>query len=277
MMRGLFGHVCVVTLLLLASELAITQAQSPDNAGGAAPSASAAPAPGAASSGGAYRVGRGVTPPRAIYHPDPEYSEEARQDKFQGTCVLRLIVGREGTPRDIKVTQSLGHGLDEKAIEAVKRWTFEPGQKDGKPVATVINVQVSFRILDTRIAKLIQRADAGDAEAEFELGQAYLHGEEISPDEHLGQHYLLRAADQGLPKAQFVMGEYAASRGDRPEDYMIAYMWYALAEKNGYKQSKKNLKELAAKMSAENIAEAKTRAQSWPNLPGNNPRRSNPQ
>src|ERR1700691_1909031 len=53
-----------------------------------------------------------------------------------------------------------------------------------------------------------------------------------------------------------------------PEDYMIAYMWYALAEKNGYKQSKKNLKELAAKMSAENIAEAKTRAQSWPNLPG---------
>ena len=72
--------------------------------------------------------------------------EEARKAKYQGTCVLWLVVGPDGRPRDIRVARSLGLGLDEKAIEAVKTWKFEPAMKDGKPVAVQINVEVSFRL-----------------------------------------------------------------------------------------------------------------------------------
>jgi len=96
--------------------------------------------------GGVFRVGGGVSAPRALDTPDPEYSEEARKAKYQGTCVLWLIVGPDGKPRDIKVARALGMGLDQKAIEAVRNWKFEPAMKDGKPVAVQINVEVNFRL-----------------------------------------------------------------------------------------------------------------------------------
>jgi periplasmic protein TonB len=96
--------------------------------------------------GGVFRVGGGVSPPRALDTPDPEYSEEARKAKYQGTCVLWLIVGPDGKPRDVKVARALGMGLDEKAIQAVRNWKFEPAMKDGKPVAVQINVEVNFRL-----------------------------------------------------------------------------------------------------------------------------------
>lgn len=104
------------------------------------------PGHGGGAGGGAYRVGGGVSSPKPIYTPDPEYSEEARKAKFQGTCVLWLVVGPDGKARDIRVSRTLGLGLDEKAIEAVKTWRFEPGLKDGKPVATQVNVEVTFRL-----------------------------------------------------------------------------------------------------------------------------------
>ena len=96
--------------------------------------------------GGVFKVGGGVSAPKVLFQPDPEYSEEARKAKYQGTCVLWLIVGPDGKPRDIKVARNLGMGLDEKAIDAVKQWRFEPAMKDGKPVAVQINVEVSFRL-----------------------------------------------------------------------------------------------------------------------------------
>ena len=96
--------------------------------------------------GGAYRVGGGVTVPRVIYAPDPEFSEEARKAKFQGTVVLWVIVGADGRTHDIRVYRSLGMGLDENAIEAIRQWRFEPGRKDGIPVAVQVNVEVNFRL-----------------------------------------------------------------------------------------------------------------------------------
>ena len=95
---------------------------------------------------GVFRVGGGVSAPRILSDPEPEYSEEARKAKYQGVCVLWLVVGPDGRPRDIKVARSLGLGLDEKAIEAVKNWKFEPAMKDGKPVAVQINVEVNFHL-----------------------------------------------------------------------------------------------------------------------------------
>ena len=104
------------------------------------------PGHGGGTGGGAFHVGGGVSAPKQIYAPDPEYSEEARKVKHMGTVVLWLIVGSDGRPRDIRVARTLGLGLDEKAIEAVKTWIFEPAYKDGKPVAVQINVEVNFHL-----------------------------------------------------------------------------------------------------------------------------------
>lgn len=88
----------------------------------------------------------GIRPPRVIYSPDPEYSEEANQAKFEGTCVLSLVIDADGNTRDVKVVKSLGKGLDEKAIDAIKTWKFMPGTKDGVPVATQIAIEVEFHL-----------------------------------------------------------------------------------------------------------------------------------
>jgi TonB family protein len=104
------------------------------------------PGKGGGIGGGVFRVGGGVSAPRALDTPDPEYSEEARKAKYQGVCILWLIVGPDGHPRDVKIARSLGMGLDQKAIEAVRKWKFEPAMKDGKPVAVQINVEVNFRL-----------------------------------------------------------------------------------------------------------------------------------
>jgi TonB family protein len=95
---------------------------------------------------GAYRVGGGVSAPHAIYDPDPEYSDEARQAKYQGTVMLWVVVGGDGRPREIRVQRSLGMGLDEKAVEAVRGWKFVPGMKDNQPVDVQVNVEVVFRL-----------------------------------------------------------------------------------------------------------------------------------
>jgi TonB family protein len=96
--------------------------------------------------GGIYRVGNGVSAPRALYDPEPQYTDEARKAKVQGVVMLSLIVDPNGHPRDVKVARSLGMGLDEKAIEAVRTWRFDPARKDGQPVTVLVNVEVSFRL-----------------------------------------------------------------------------------------------------------------------------------
>ncbi|HSL71796.1 MAG TPA: TonB family protein, partial [Longimicrobiales bacterium] len=104
------------------------------------------PGKGGGIGGGVFRIGGGVSAPRPLYTPDPEYSEEARKAKYQGTVVLWLIVGPDGRPRSLRVARSLGMGLDERALQAVRQWKFEPAMKDGHPVAVQMNVEVSFRL-----------------------------------------------------------------------------------------------------------------------------------
>jgi TonB family protein len=96
--------------------------------------------------GGAYHVGGGVRPPKVLYQPQPEFSDEARKNKYQGNVVLKVIVGTDGRTHEISVLRSLGMGLDEKAIEAVRQWRFEPGTKDGVPVPVEVAVEVNFHL-----------------------------------------------------------------------------------------------------------------------------------
>lgn len=95
---------------------------------------------------GIYHVGSGVSAPRAIYTPEPEFSEEARKAKYQGVVVLNIIVGVDGRVHNPRVVRSLGMGLDEKAVEGVKTWKFEPSRKDGRPVMVEMNIEVAFNL-----------------------------------------------------------------------------------------------------------------------------------
>ncbi len=105
----------------------------------------------------AYKVGSGITPPHAKYAPDPKYSEAARQAKLQGTTVLLIIITPNGQASAISIQRSLGSGLpekmrplgyelDQRAVEAVSEWRFDPARFAGKPVPVVINVEVNFRL-----------------------------------------------------------------------------------------------------------------------------------
>jgi len=109
--------------------------------------AGSGPGSGGNMGGGAYRIGGGVSPPSVIFKVEPEYSEEARKAKFQGTVVLFVVVDEKGNPRDLKVIRPLGLGLDQKAIEAVAKWRFKPGMKDGRAVAVQATIEVNFRLL----------------------------------------------------------------------------------------------------------------------------------
>jgi periplasmic protein TonB len=105
------------------------------------------PGSGGGFGGGAYRIGGGVSAPTVLSKVEPEYSEEARKAKWQGTVVLSLVVDDQGRPQALKVVRSLGLGLDQKAIEAVEKWRFKPGMKDGKPVPVMATIEVNFRLL----------------------------------------------------------------------------------------------------------------------------------
>ena len=97
--------------------------------------------------GGLYKIGGGVSAPVVLSKIEPEYSEEARKAKYQGTVVLMIVVDSHGMPRDIRVVKPLGLGLDEKAIAAVQKWRFRPAMKDGHPVNVEATVEVNFRLL----------------------------------------------------------------------------------------------------------------------------------
>jgi periplasmic protein TonB len=96
--------------------------------------------------GGVYKVGGGISAPQPVSTPDPEYTQEARNAKTEGTCILWMIVDQQGHPRDIRVVRGLGFGLDARAIEAVKQWRFQPAMKDGQPVNVQISVEVGFHL-----------------------------------------------------------------------------------------------------------------------------------
>ena len=104
------------------------------------------PGDGGGYGGGVMRPGGGVSAPLLIYSVDPEFSDEARRAKYQGICVVELIVDAQGHPQNVHVVRSLGMGLDERAVDAVKQYRFRPSYFEGHPVAVIINVEVNFRI-----------------------------------------------------------------------------------------------------------------------------------
>jgi TonB family protein len=93
-----------------------------------------------------YTIGSGVSAPFLAYDPDPQYTPEAKKAKYQGVCLVQLIVDENGNPRNVRVLRPLGMGLDQKAIEAVSQYRFRPAMMSGKPVPVKVNIEVNFKI-----------------------------------------------------------------------------------------------------------------------------------
>lgn len=96
--------------------------------------------------GEVLRVGNGVTAPQIVNTPDPSYTDEAREARFQGTGVYSAIIDHEGKVTRVSVIRPLGLGLDETAAQAVRTWQFKPALKDGRPVAVAVNIEVKFNL-----------------------------------------------------------------------------------------------------------------------------------
>jgi TonB family protein len=96
---------------------------------------------------GVFRVGNGVKPPALLSKVEPQYSDEARAAKFQGTVIIYAEIGTDGHAYNLQVLRGLGLGLDEKAVDAINRWRFRPGSKDGNPVPVSATIEVNFRLL----------------------------------------------------------------------------------------------------------------------------------
>lgn len=101
----------------------------------------------AVTSGVALAAGLNTTAPVILQKYEPAYSEEARRAKYQGSVILDVGVDATGQVESVQVVRSLGLGLDEKAIEAVRKWQFRPGTRDARPAAMPVEVDVSFRLL----------------------------------------------------------------------------------------------------------------------------------
>lgn len=105
------------------------------------------PGTGGNTGGGVYRIGGGISAPVPIFTPEAEFSDEARRAKYQGVVVITLIVDAQGNPQNPRVVRPLGMGLDEKALEAVRKYKFKPALKDGKtPVPVQMSIEVNFRL-----------------------------------------------------------------------------------------------------------------------------------
>ena len=95
---------------------------------------------------GVFQTGEITDLPMILFKVDPQYSEEARKARYQGTVVLEAIIRSDGTIEILRVVRSLDFGLDENAIQALKQWKFRPGMRNGQPVDVVLNIEVNFNL-----------------------------------------------------------------------------------------------------------------------------------
>lgn len=101
-----------------------------------------------ASAGGPpARVGGAVSAPVVVRKVEPRYDDEARLARYQSTVVLSVVVGADGQVHNVRLKQSAGYGLDERAVESVKQWRFQPAVREGQPVPVLATIEVNFRLL----------------------------------------------------------------------------------------------------------------------------------
>jgi TonB family protein len=93
------------------------------------------------------RIGGGIKAPQVISKREPAYTNLARLLKVQGTVIVEVVVGADGTAQAFRLLRSLGFGLDEEAVRTVQEWRFQPATRDGNAVAVFASIEVNFRLL----------------------------------------------------------------------------------------------------------------------------------
>lgn len=104
------------------------------------------PGSGGGTGGGPYRPGSGITAPSIQREVKPDYTEEGRRRNIEGDVVLEIVVRSDGTVGSVKLLSGLGAGLDERAMDAVRQWRFNPAHRYGTPVDVIVEVAVEFKL-----------------------------------------------------------------------------------------------------------------------------------
>src|SRR5437764_1164385 len=87
-----------------------------------------------------------VKAPVTLTRVEPQYPEVARKARISGIVIVECIIDKGGTVRDVQVLKGLPFGLDQAAVEAVKKWKFKPGTLNGQPVDVIFNLTVNFKL-----------------------------------------------------------------------------------------------------------------------------------
>jgi protein TonB len=91
-----------------------------------------------------YTLADGVTAPRVTRQVNPQYSPGSRGIRIQGSVLIGTVVTSHGTPKNTHVVRGLDKDIDAAAVDAVNHWLFEPGKKNGKPVAVSVQIEIHF-------------------------------------------------------------------------------------------------------------------------------------
>jgi TonB family protein len=180
-----------------------------------------------------------TTPPKVLHRVDARYTREARANGIQGTVLIEVVVDASGKPRNVSVISPIGFGLDSRAADAVRQWSFRPATREGKPVDGVTTVEVKFRIFHRRfdpaaeerrisfnlavdaIQKKRQSKEPPDAEtldairrlaqqkyapAMYLYGKLLESGDGIAEDRDQAFQLIAEAAEKAYPSAMFDVG-----------------------------------------------------------------------
>lgn len=104
------------------------------------------PGSGGGTGGGPYRPGSGISPPQLQREVKPTYTDEGRRRGIEGDVVMEIVVRRDGSVGEVRLVRTLGAGLDQRAIAAVKQWRFSPARRQGAPVDILVEVAVGFAL-----------------------------------------------------------------------------------------------------------------------------------
>jgi TonB family protein len=104
------------------------------------------PGSGGGTGGGPYRPGSGIEAPRLLREVKADYTDDARRRGIEGDVVLEIVVRRDGSVGDVKILQRLGAGLDDRAVQAVRQWRFDPARRMGSAVDVIVEVAVEFKL-----------------------------------------------------------------------------------------------------------------------------------
>jgi TonB family protein len=88
-----------------------------------------------------------VTPPTVLRKTDAKMTSFAEHDKVHGVLQLRMVIDAAGVPHRIAIARPIGYGLDERAVEAVAKWQFQPGMRGGQPVAVEMLLNYDFEFV----------------------------------------------------------------------------------------------------------------------------------